>query len=331
MNRDNEIWALVLAAGEGTRLRSLTTAPSGATIPKQFCSLRDGPPLLQDALRRARALASAQSTCVVVAEQHRRWWEPMLWPLSPPNVIVQPANRGTAIGILLPLLHIVARDPCARLVLLPSDHHVLDEMVLARAMRRAAHESHSLLGHAILLGLEPDEVDPDLGYIMPRRGTDPAVLEVARFVEKPSATEARELIAGGALWNAFIVASSARALLALFRQRIADIVSDLQRAVRHDLRTGIGNYATAELYDRLPVIDFSRDILQGQETRLRVLRVPHCGWSDLGTPARVARALRRTAPGRRDPDAQTGMDRLSLAAQHQLLYGAAAITRVSAA
>jgi mannose-1-phosphate guanylyltransferase len=42
-------WALVLAAGEGSRLRSLTTPPSGATVPKQFCSLYAGPSLLAEA------------------------------------------------------------------------------------------------------------------------------------------------------------------------------------------------------------------------------------------------------------------------------------------
>jgi hypothetical protein len=46
-------WAIVLAAGEGSRLRRLTTDGSGASIPKQFCSLRNGPSLLHEALRRA--------------------------------------------------------------------------------------------------------------------------------------------------------------------------------------------------------------------------------------------------------------------------------------
>ena len=327
----NDTWALVLAAGDGSRLRSLTTAPSGATIPKQFCSLRDGPLLLEEAVRRASTVASVQFTCAVVAEQHRRWWEPVLWPLAPPNVFVQPENRGTAIGILLPLLHIVERDPHARLIVLPSDHFVRDEAVLARAMRRAAQQPHGRRGDTLLLGLEPEQVDPDLGYIVPRRGTDRAVLEIARFVAKPSASEARGVVKGGALWNAFIVAASARALLDLFRQRIACIESDLHGAVRQDLRAGSGSCAAAELYDRLPIVDFSRDILQGQEALLRVLRVPRCGWSDLGTALRVARALRQTAAGSGERELAAGMGHRSLAAQLQRLDRAAAMVRANAA
>src|ERR1051326_2981504 len=51
--RARHTWALVLAAGEGKRLSPLTTTPSGTPIPKQYCSLWDGPSLLQEALARA--------------------------------------------------------------------------------------------------------------------------------------------------------------------------------------------------------------------------------------------------------------------------------------
>ena len=39
VRHDEHTWALVLAGGEGTRLRALTTDSSGISVPKQFCSL----------------------------------------------------------------------------------------------------------------------------------------------------------------------------------------------------------------------------------------------------------------------------------------------------
>ncbi|HMK87907.1 MAG TPA: sugar phosphate nucleotidyltransferase [Steroidobacteraceae bacterium] len=317
-------WALVLAAGDGTRLLSLTTTESGTAIAKQFCSLRGGPSLLHEALKRAREVTSSRNICAVVAEQHRRWWESQLRSLPEGNCIVQPQNRGTAIGILLPLVRILERDPGARIVLLPSDHHVRDEAILMRAIHRAVEALDWHFREAILLGFLPEDADPELGYIAPGKPDGRGVLLVERFVEKPSAAEARQLIERGALWNAFITVATGEALLALFRRRIPGIVNAMRLAVASDLLSCGETRAVVQLYAELPCLDFSRDILQGQEHELRVLTVPRCGWSDLGTPERVAHALRRAPLGAAADDRRAASVPLSLASQHERLQVAAA-------
>jgi mannose-1-phosphate guanylyltransferase len=319
MLEDANTWALVLAAGEGSRLRILTTLPSGTAIPKQFCSLFEGPSLLQEALRRAQAVADSAHTCVVVAEQHRRWWKGALDSVPAENVIVQPENRGTANGILLPLLHVLARDPGAQVVLLPSDHHVSEEAVLASALRRAAEQLSWRFDEMLLLGIEPEEADPELGYILPGMSDGQGALTVARFIEKPPAAQARELIRAGGLWNAFIIAASAEALLTLIRRRAPEVVEGMRSAVERDRDAGTAGSAVAELYRHLPILDFSRDILPGQESALRVLPLPRCGWSDLGTPKRVAAAVRAVPRPVRSSGSGTGIGQLSLAAQHSRL------------
>jgi mannose-1-phosphate guanylyltransferase len=298
MRSEADTWALVLAAGDGTRLRSLTTAPSGSTIPKQYCSLHEGPSLLHEALGRAGAVATPARTCAVVAEQHRQWWQPALAALPRRNVIVQPANRGTANGILLPLLHIVQRDPQAKLLLLPADHHVRREGILAGALRKAAEQLDWRNDEVLLLGLAPEEPDPELGYIVPEDSDDRGALRVARFVEKPAVAQARALLKRGALWNAFIIGATAQALLGLFRTRMPDILAAMRAAIAHDLENETGGTAVAQLYERLPTLDFSRHLLAGAEADLRVLPVPRCGWTDLGTPRRVAEAIAQVPAAR---------------------------------
>lgn len=322
MPQEANTWTLVLAAGEGTRLRSLTTSPSGTAIPKQFCSLFEGPSLLHEALKRAHAVSDEAHICAIVAEQHRHWWRGALGALPPANIIVQPENRGTANGILLPLLHILAREPGAQIVLLPSDHHVRQEPVLASALRRAVEQLEWRTDETLLLGIEPQEADPELGYILPGASDGRGALTVARFIEKPPAAQARELIRSGGLWNAFIVASSAPGLLALFRRRIPEIVERMQAAIQHDREAGAEGRAVTELYRHLPVIDFSRDIVPGQESALRAVPVPFCGWSDLGTPKRVAEAVRAAPRPAASAWSGVGIAQLSLAAQHsRLLVG----------
>jgi hypothetical protein len=47
-----------------------------------------------------------------------------------------------------------------------------------------------------------------------------------------------------------------------------------------------------EVYDQLKPLDLARDLLEVQTHRLQVIRVQHCGWTDLGTPKRVAATVR---------------------------------------
>ena len=286
MSQIDQTWALVLAAGEGSRLRRLTTTTEGVAVPKQFCSLHGGPSLLHQAFERAASVASRSRICSVVAEQHRRWWSGAL-PIHPENIVIQPENRGTGIGILLPLLHILGRDPDARVVLLPSDHYVRDEAVLARSLQQAVARLSASAHEIVLLGLAPDAADPELGYIVPGRREEGGAQRVTRFVEKPSAEHAAALIAHGALWNVFIVAARAQALLDLYARRYPQIVTDLRIAAALDAGEASRPDAVRRTYRSLPIVDFSRDVLEGAESSLRVLAAPACGWSDLGTPERV--------------------------------------------
>ncbi len=318
MHATSPVWTVVLAAGDGSRLRALTTTSTGTAVPKQFCSLFDGPTLLHEALRRARTLAGERTTCVVVAAHHRQWWQEALAGLPERNVIVQPRNRGTAIGILLPLLCILEQDPDAQVVLLPSDHLVREEPVLAAALRSALGNLHRRTCEPLLMGMVPEEPDPQLGYIVPEVRAPGAALRVAQFVEKPTRAQAEALIRAGALWNAFIMVTRGQALLALLRARCADIVSAVQAALERDRRQPDAG-ALAALYEQLPALDFSRDIVAGQEAALRVVAVPPCGWSDLGTPQRVQAALQRGPQTRPQVPTRGRGPWLSLAAQHARL------------
>src|SRR5580692_9096955 len=110
LRQDSEIggtWALVLAGGSGTRLRSLTTRDD-VFVPKQYCALRRGPSLLTQTLIRAASVAPTARTCAVVAAQHRWCWESQLASMPRANVFVQPQDRGTAHGVLLALLQLHA-------------------------------------------------------------------------------------------------------------------------------------------------------------------------------------------------------------------------------
>lgn len=302
-------WALVLAGGEGSRLRQITTDATGQPVPKQFCSLTGGRTLLQEAIGRAANVAATDRICTIVSESHRRWWTRVLARQPAQNVIVQPQGRGTGIGILYSAVHIARRDPEARLLILPSDHHVRRESTLTLALRNAMTHLDTARAAPILLGLRPACVDPELGYIVPAANDAARPVAVACFVEKPDEATARKVITeDGGLWNTFIMATPVTSLIELFRARFAPEVEEMQAivaATAHEAPANRLSTAIVDLFERLPAIDMSRDILQRMTHALRLMRLEDCGWSDLGTPSRLGATLRelpqRPARRRRAP------------------------------
>jgi mannose-1-phosphate guanylyltransferase len=325
------VWSVVLAGGEGTRLRALTTGPCGTPVPKQYCSFQGGRTLLEDAIERARGVVDEARICAIVAQQHRQWWTQSLQHMRTENIIVQPRNKGTAIGVLYSLLSVIARDPLARVLLLPADHYVRDEVVLRQALRIALSRLDADDSKPVLLGLEPDEADPELGYVVPGARDPLGGLLVDRFVEKPTPQVANEIIASGGLWNTFIIAASAQSLLNMYTQRFAPVVMEMQVIMSRTSNAGLpasAGWATlAEMYDRLPDVDFSRHLLEGRESHLRVVRVPACGWSDLGTPKRVGETVRRlqitTRPHHAHEPVELSGVSINLAARHAHMERAA--------
>jgi mannose-1-phosphate guanylyltransferase len=273
--------------------------------------LHGGPSLLHETIRRALAVSAPQRICAVVAEQHRQWWQQALWPIQESNILVQPQNKGTANGILLPLLHILDNDPNATIVLLPSDHHLKDELALRESIHQALNAVRTSPDKIMLLGIEPDEADSELGYIMPDTETRLRPQPVRTFIEKPGAAEAQNLIDAGALWNSFIMVARGKALLQLFMEKNQSAVLRMQIALFRQVQDAA---AIENLYGTLREVDFSRHILPGMESRLRVVRVRKCGWSDLGTPKRVLRTL-QTMP--REQWVESSHAPLNLALQHE--------------
>jgi mannose-1-phosphate guanylyltransferase len=287
--RETNLWAVVLAAGQGSRLREITIV-GGEAVPKQFCALHGDVSMLRRTLQRAARRVPNHHIKVVVAAEHRKWWKRELDDLAAASIVVQPANRGTAAGVLLPLTPIYRQDPEGVVVLLPADHHVGREWILQAAIDRAVAAVRTDPDRVMLLGMTPeDTTDSEYGWIVPAAadpssGPSPGPMPVRRFREKPPAAEVAALLAQGALVNSFILVARVRTLHTLYKERLADLAALFRR-----WRGGAGSLHN--LYERIPSRDFSRELLEPCADRLWVVSVPPCGWTDLGTPARVARCL----------------------------------------
>jgi mannose-1-phosphate guanylyltransferase len=304
MAERGEIWGVVLAAGDGTRLADATARVDGRPVPKQYCSLVEARSLLRATLDRLGALIPKERIVIVVAEAHRRHWERELadWPAE--NLVSQPENRGTAAGLLLPLLAIARRDPTARVVVSPSDHYFADEATFLATVRTALDSLAPSSGRLLLLGVAPDRVESGYGWIVPSASSAGASVAIERFVEKPDPVEASALKAAGALWNSFVIVSRLAALLDLYAVREPALLLGMSGAfgpspAAADSPSSLSLASLRSLYDRLEARDFSRHLLAGAEDRLALIPIPPCGWTDLGTPERLAQVRAAREPSAR--------------------------------
>jgi mannose-1-phosphate guanylyltransferase len=111
-------------------------------------------------------------------------------------------------------------------------------------------------------------------------------------VEKPPQTEAEVLFQAGCLWNMFVFAARAAALVEAGRSCVPLLHDRLSR-MELFLGTQHEPWAIRQACMLAPTANFSRSVLENESLSLVVSKVPDLTWCDLGTPERVARTLRR--------------------------------------
>jgi len=288
------LWAIVLAAGDGKRLAPLTRALYGWELPKQFAVLHRGRSLLQTTVDRIAPLVPPERTVVVVGRAHGALARLQLAEHRGVEIVAQPRNLDTGPGILLPLSHVLAHDPGASVVVLPSDHYVADPRPLLSAVRTAVETSVRVEELLTLLGVVPDHAETDYGWIVPGPRVDPGTDErlrgVSRFVEKPSPLEAQHLLRLGALWNTSISISRASTYWDLMREHLP-VQAGLFEKYRLQIdRPGQERLLDA-LYAAMESANFSRAVLE-RAGNLAVLAIDGTGWSDWGRPERILQSLK---------------------------------------
>jgi mannose-1-phosphate guanylyltransferase/mannose-1-phosphate guanylyltransferase/mannose-6-phosphate isomerase len=278
--RTGGLYPVILSGGSGTRLWPL----SRALQPKQLLPLLSERSLLQEtALRVAGRERFAAPLIVtndeyrfIVAEQLR------LAGIAPQSIILEPAQRNTAPAACIAALALLASDPEALILLLPSDHAVGNAPVFIAAVDRAAAAARA--GRFLTFGITPNQPETGYGYI--KRGAAIAgvdgVFEVAAFIEKPDRARAEQFIAtGDHAWNSGIFLFPAALLVAELNERHPGIVAACRAALekaKRDvdfLRLDKAAFAAAE--------NISIDYAVMEHTRHAAVIPVDMGWSDVGS------------------------------------------------
>ncbi len=139
-HHDHHSAAIVLAGGDGVRLSSMTREIFGYALPKQFLPLFKGETLLEQTLCRVSLVVPRARTITVLNRAHERFYSPLLTGVEPRNLLIQPANRGTAPAIMSPLMRLTEAGHTGAVAIFPSDHYVSDDSEFMRQVAMAFAE-----------------------------------------------------------------------------------------------------------------------------------------------------------------------------------------------
>lgn len=212
MPQSDIITPVILSGGSGSRLWPL----SRKALPKQFLSLAGTGSMIQETALRAQGdgfaapiVISNQDHRFLIAEQLRAAG------IKGARIVLEPAGRNTAPAVTIAALQIVQENPDGLMLIMPSDHVVLNIGAFhdgVAAARTAAQE-----GALVTFGIRPTGPETGYGYIKSAvaLASAPGAFVVERFVEKPDlATAQSYLDAGGYYWNSGMFLFQAKSFLA---------------------------------------------------------------------------------------------------------------------
>ncbi len=274
---------VLLAGGAGTRLWPI----SRPTLPKHLAQLVGQETLLQQAARRALALAPPAQVVTVGSQAQDFLVARQLAQVDPGltrHRLLEPVGRNTAAAIVLAALHARAKiDPEAVLWVCPTDHLMHHPDALERAVATALPAAAA--GALVTFGITPTRPETGYGYVCAREpmADAPGALIVTRFVEKPLQAAAEAMLkAGDHFWNSGMFAFRADRILAAFDQHAPEIKQAVEAAFAAASEApGGGWQVPLELYQAVPAAPIDKAIM---EHAGQIALVP-CdpGWSDLGS------------------------------------------------
>lgn len=287
MGIQNNLFAVILAGGSGTRFWPLSRKKE----PKQFLKIVGEKSLFQETLGRIKSKVKSNNIFVSTNSSYARIIQKQIATFNIPesNLLLEPEGKNTAPPICWAASIINKLNSEAIMVVLPSDHLIVNKTAFSKALNQAFRLAKD--DHLVTLGIVPTR--PEIGYgylrtvIIKQSGKN--FLRVQQFIEKPSQQRAKKFLkTKNYLWNSGMFVWKTQVILKEFKTHLPDI---------HNLFDQDNRWPFVKRHwHKLPNISVDYGILEKAKD---VSAVPagKIGWSDLGSWEALTEVLRKDQKG----------------------------------
>ncbi|MBR9647292.1 mannose-1-phosphate guanylyltransferase [Clostridium tyrobutyricum] len=290
--------ALIMAGGKGERFWPLSTDEK----PKQFLKLLGEETMIQMTVKRLLPLIPIERIFVVTAAKYVDLLKEQVKDLPVENIIVEPIGRNTAPCIALSAFHISRIYSDASIVVLPSDHLVVESDRFIETIEYGYKFIQNHIEGIVTLGMKPDRTETGYGYIqfnsqfVVKNDSDICESEAAvtrdgdkcglclykveRFVEKPDEDTAKEYIQkGNFLWNGGMFIWKCSTVIKLTKAYLNNTYSILK-----DIFASPDKDFANKLNEKYPYVDNISVDYGIMEKAKNIYVIPSdFGWDDIGT------------------------------------------------
>lgn len=276
---DAKIVPVILSGGSGTRLWPV----SRESFPKQLWPLISDRSLIQETALRGRGPGFA-APIVVCNQEHRFLIAEQLRSagITDARIVLEPAGRNSAPAIAAAALLVAEEAPDAVLWMMAADASITDVTELHRILEAAVVAAKA--GRIVTFGMRPTAPEIGYGYIEvgdPLPGA-PGVHALARFIEKPNAALAADLVASGRhLWNSGMFVFTARTMIDELRAHAPEVLDAVSRAVTERSQDLDFVRLASDAFKSSPNI--SLDYAVAEKTTRAAVVPADLGWSDVGS------------------------------------------------
>ncbi len=280
---DEELWAVILAGGIGSRFWPL----SSSTRPKQVLALVSERPLIAEAVARLEPLVPRERILVVTSRDIAPQIRAAIPSIPEKNILVEPRPLGTAAAVLWAAGEIRHRaGPDSLFCCMHADLAVSFVDAFRHVLREAARVAASA-DAMVAVGIHTTRAETAFGYMipgLPLRGDLPlsegVACHVIAFEEKPARPRAESLVREGALWNSGIFVWRTRVILEKMAQHCVELAPSFPSLNARDHDTFAMEVRS---------VSIERGLLERCSGGLVVLPGDF-GWDDVGTWAALRRA-----------------------------------------